>query len=223
MATLTVYPSPGTTLSGMTSYTSTGQDLATARTGNGTQNDDTSAAVTAIGYAGDNDTDFYNQNWRFHTLFDTSALTSGATVSAGVISYYVTAKVDQLGGTNGLAVCISNPASDSVLENSDHQTITKTRQMTSDIDFGSISTAAYQDCTLNATGISNISLTAITKFCATSSFDIDVTPTWGIGEESVLAMSTANETGTSQDPKLVVTYTGGATILPFRALLGVGI
>jgi len=77
----------------------------------------------------------------------------------------------------------------------------------------------YNDFTLNANGISNISKTGITYFGARDSLDTaNTTPTgnnnWNF--------NSSNGAGTTTDPKLVVTYTTGGGTNHNLSLTGAG-
>lgn len=141
-------------------------------------------------------------------LFDTSTLGVGATISAATFSLYVTAKTDNL--SQSVGITSSSPAANNTLANSDFAVANfgGTRFAT-DKTIASISTSAYADWALNASGIAAISLTGITKFGVRGSSDIDNSaPTWA---SSVSANVTAHWAGEANKPKLVVTFTPAST------------
>lgn len=147
---------------------------------------------------------------RVITLFDTSSLTGSATILNATYSLYQTTTFTN---TYGGAVCMvnSSPASNTALVNSDYANVGTTQQA-SDINMSSISQSAYNDWTLNATGIGNISKSSITKFGSRFSFDReDSSPTWQNTKRNQLNFN-STETG-SNIPKLVVNYSSGASFL----------
>ena len=141
-------------------------------------------------------------------LFDTQTLTSSAVISAAVISLYGTGKSDGLAVTPDIDIYTSAPASNTVLAAGDYDSLGSTSQTGSPITYAGWSASAYNDFTFNATGIGNISKTGISKF-GTRNANYDVAgspPTWS-SNSSWLSGYFADQTGTANDPKLVVTYT----------------
>jgi hypothetical protein len=138
-------------------------------------------------------------------LFDTSVIPAGATIDSAVVSLYGAAKNNGLGSPD-LIIVASSPASTSTLANGDFQTI-------GSVSFGSVTYAnfslvAYNDITLNASGRANITKAGISKFGARNSFDFNGSgATWASGADSYVQPWEADRAGTSEDPKLVVTYT----------------
>ena len=212
--TLTVYPVDGTTVSGDVSrrVAGEGESWSSIRVGGGTENryslDDFNPAYIVCS----NTTNGY---WtllrRSIFLFDTSALTSSATISGTTMSLYGISKYNGLGSGNGidLDVYTSTPASNTALQNSDFGQIGTTSQTGSPISWDSFNTSAYNDFVFDSTGKGNVSKTGISKFgVRNSSFDVlGGTPHWvGNNDASGMNISGPSHTGTSQDPKLVVTY-----------------
>lgn len=151
--------------------------------------------------------------------FDSSALTASATISAAVFSIYGSSKADTLGTSTSqgsILVVSSNPALSNTLGNADYDQIGST-------SFGSktyanYSASAYNDFTMNASGISNVSKTGISKFAVRIGADFfDSTPTWSSGASIILEARFADATGTTNDPKLVVTYTLPSATRKFSA------
>ena len=148
-------------------------------------------------------------------LFDTSALTSGATISSATMSVYCSAKNDDSNTHNQtIEVVQSNPASNTSLATGDWNTATRwtmTRQATG-IAHGSITASAYNDFAFNGTGLGNISKTAVSKFGVVISGDADNTePTKDAAHQTLYTGYFSEQTGTSNDPKLAVTYTTTTT------------
>lgn len=136
--------------------------------------------------------------------FDTSALTAGATISAVVLSIRGTGKTNGLGSPD-LHVCSATPANTNNLVNADYGQLGTTSF--GNVAYADYSITGYNDITLNASGISNISKTGISKFGTRLSWDINnnFTGTWASGANSRLSYN-AVAFG-SNFPTLVVTYT----------------
>ncbi len=140
-------------------------------------------------------------------LFDTSSLTANANISAVTISLYVTTNYTYL-GSNSVDIVSSNPASNTDLVIGDYGNLGA-------ISFANVLQSAmslnvYNVWTLNASGKSNISKTNISKFGIRFNWDLtgSFTGTWSMATYvSDVVVSSADATGTSQDPKLLVTYT----------------
>lgn len=148
--------------------------------------------------------------WRIIHLYDTSSLTSGATISAAVSSFVTNSVTD--GWTDSVSVAGCTPASNTALVNADFNIANH-----GSTDFGNVTLASltadgstYNDITLNASGEAAISLTSITKFSYRFTRDVTNTDPSGSGAvNSNITLFLADETGTSKDPKLVITFTAG--------------
>lgn len=207
--TLTAYPdahTESTSVDGQTHRTVASESFATIRAGAGTTVDDSSAGGEFSLYASTTTNEF-TALYRFHCLFDTSSLTSSADITAAVLSLYgIITAANGLGGTPSANIVSSAPASNTALATGDHANMGTT-------DFGSILWSSlainqYNDFTLNADGRANISKTGISKFGARTSFDRlnSFDGTWSSEASCVLVVRTADQTGTDNDPKLVITY-----------------
>ena len=152
-------------------------------------------------------------NWKRLTrgifLFDTSSLTSGANISSAVMSLYGWYKADGLGVTPNLDIYTSTPASNTDIVAGDFDAIGSTSQTGSPVTWANLNAAGYTDFTFDATGRGNVSKTSISKFGArNANYDVAATPpSWSSNHETDLAIYFADQSGTSNDPKLVVTYT----------------
>jgi len=143
---------------------------------------------------------------RIYVLFDTSIISASGTISSAVFSGYGIQK-EAGNGSPDLHLASSSPASNTDLVAADYQQVGIT-------SFGSITYAnftglQYNDITLNAAGVTNISKTGISKFSLQTSWDINnsFTGAWVSLANTDFRIGTAELTGTSEDPKLVVTYT----------------
>ena len=104
----------------------------------------------------------------------------------------------------------ATPASNTALVAADYSTGGTTAYATA-LTYASITTSAYNDFTLNATGLGAIDKTGITKFCGrNANYDVaGVAPANHDQNRTSrrVIVSTADAAGTGQDPKLVVTHT----------------
>jgi len=156
-------------------------------------------------------------------LFDTSALTSEATISAAVLSLYGQNKADSF--TTPIApninIYTSNPASNTDLVAGDYDSAGSTAQCDTAITYSGYSTSSYNDFTLNSTGRGNVSKTGISKFSTrNANYDVaDSAPTFEANKFSFLYTYFADNG--SNKPKLVVTYStvvGPANLKSFNGL-----
>jgi len=163
--------------------------------------------------------DSSGQWWRIIrgiTLFDTSLMTTEAKILSAIWSLYGSSKANAIGNAPALHVVSSNPASNTNLVAGDYQNVGTTSF--GSVSYSNFSTTGYNDISLDSNGIANISKAGISKFgCRTSNDLSDTNPYWGYRLTDGLYGYGADQTGVSQDPKLVVTYLlGGAAI--FQAL-----
>lgn len=177
--------------------------------------------ATIGGAADDTDTSGYAASGKTATdyiiirnflLYDTSSLPDTDTISAATLSLYVIAT---LNGDNDaddwVNIFATTPASNTAIVTDDYEQIGTTAQATQ-IDIGSITAAAYNDWTLNATGLTSISKTGITKFGAREGHDVLNSAYAGAaGTRDQVQFAAADTAGTTQDPKLVVTHAGAET------------
>lgn len=212
--TLTAFPTAGTggpTGDAMVSRQVASETFSTIRSGAGTNTDNSGTALSVIIQASSTSNQF-SEIARAVITFDTSSLTSSASISSAVLSGFGEFNGGGLSGDNDWYIAGSTPATNFNFAASDYAQC----QTTSfgKITNASFSTTAYNDVTLNASGVSNISKTGISKFSLQLGADLNNTaPTWSSGAFMELDVSSADHTGTSQDPKLVVTYTLAATLL----------
>lgn len=169
-----------------------------------------SAIITLIGSTTSNQ---FKTLRRGIFVFDTSSLTSGATISAATLSFACSLQTNGLGSTD-LHVCASTPASDTALANADYSQLGST-------SFGSLAyaswvvdSATYNSISLNASGISNISKTGNSRFGTRLAWDINgsFTGTWASSGQTRYFLNTFAGGGTTSGPKLVVTYSIAATL-----------
>ncbi len=168
--------------------------------------DTTSGEVARID--SDSSQDKWSRIYRSLFLFNTSGLGAGATVTGAIFSISTTGKADGIGITPTLNIFSSNPGSNTVTAIADFQTIGSTPLCDTAITYSGFS-AGYNALALNATGIALVSKTSITKFALReATYDATGTPpTWASSKTSNFDGYYADQTGTINDPKLVVTYT----------------
>ena len=139
-------------------------------------------------------------------LFDTSALGAGFSIGSAVMSLYGLSKVDNLSITPDVDVYASTPASNTSLASGDYAQIGSVSQTGSPLTYANMSTSSYNDFTFNATGRENIAKTGVSKFgTRNANYDVAaVTPAWLSNTSSYFIFYFADQTGTANDPKLVV-------------------
>lgn len=226
-ATGTYYPDPdpeSTTCDGfIQGYNSTWSTARGLTTANGTADAAGASTILELQQTGGN-----NYIRRIFHLFDTSGLTSGASISSATYQWYCTTINSNT--DRGVAVVTTNPASNTNLVQADFNAAGKSRSALDSptegatrISFASLTTSAYNGNSLNATGLSWINKTGVSKFGLNEAeFDIDNVDPDNLSYASFIAADTA---GTSTDPKLVVVYTvagGGTTNQSPFMLMGVG-
>lgn len=230
MATLTVYPSPGVTVDGTVYRDGVDQTMGNIRAGAGTGFLDNATDDQFVYMKGSVTAGQFQKLLRAIFLFDTSALTTDATISATTFSLVVDGTTDgMIGSTSANSVMVlvaSTPASNTGLANGDYGNLGTT-------DFGRSATqtnlvadgATYNDISANASGIAAVSKTSITKFGIKYGWDFDNTTTGltAILNDNVQRVfgEFSDQTGTGRDPKLVVTYTLPSTARAHLTLLGV--
>jgi hypothetical protein len=137
--------------------------------------------------------------------FDTSSLTSGATISSAVLSLYGTSSYYSNPSSSSAVIVAFAPASNNNLVAADFGTFSYTAFAT--IAQASLSQSAYNDFTLDSNGIANISKTGISRFGCIYEVDRAITTITGV--DNIFNFKPADTAGTSNDPKLVITYTTG--------------
>lgn len=145
-------------------------------------------------------------------LFDTSTIPDSDTVSGAVISFYKTATaVTNSDATETFDVVTSNPAANTSLTAADYNISNFGSSTLGSKSLSTMSLSAYFDITLNS--VASISKTGVTKLGHRMGLDLSNTnPTSGGNQSDI---RTADYTGTSSDPKLVVTHAStGITVTP---------
>lgn len=192
----------------------------------GNQTDFTSATMTAPYSGKPSGADF--AIYRLITNFDTSAIPDTDTVSAATLSYWFNSTSDGDNDANAyIGVVTNTSASDTAPAAADYDQFGATEQhdTAQRKDITGITTGAYTDFTLNATGRGNISKTGYSKFGIREGHDIQNDPYSGANSTfSGVNTTLAEQAGTTSDPQLVVVHGAAATpvVQSNLALLGVG-
>lgn len=213
----TFYPDSGnpgtTTVDGRVTNQTTNQSWATKRAaaGDAVNNSTTSDFLGCVeGSVSANQFDYLHRN-RFG--FDTSSITSANVVSAATLSLYGSTKQNDASySDSNLAVSLVSGSfgSNTTLANADYNVANfGSTKYATDLVYSSYSTVGYNDMALNSTGYGAISVTGVTNIGARTAFDVgNVDPSDGTatGKQQFFSHFFADNTGTSKDPKLVVTY-----------------
>jgi hypothetical protein len=210
-ATLTVYPDTGTgstTVDGAVKRDGQNEVWASIKSGAGITALP-SASTAAVGWKTAGGSPNFTDLYRIIATFDTSSLPDGASISSATISLYYHYKNDPASNSPTINVYSSTPASSNNLVAADYSQIGTTAYSTA-ITYANWTSGQYNDFALNATGLAAISKTGISKFgFREATYDAGgSTPTWGGGWQTTnIVGKLADQPGTSQDPKLVITYT----------------
>lgn len=213
--------SPGTTtIDGYIHRYVTSETFSTIRAGAGTYTSAGNTQLEFVRIISSSTSNQYQLMRRFHLGFNTSSLDDGASIDTATLSIWGIAKNAGL-GVPEMGIVSSSPASNTVLANSDYGNFGTTDYATR-YTYGGWSNTAYNTTTFNAAGKSAISLNGVTNLGCRFGWDIDnIAPTWKSVKESYLSGETADSTGTTKDPKLVVEVIVVSGSL-HRLLLGVG-
>jgi hypothetical protein len=208
-STLTEYPDPGTgatTVDGYVVRQSVSETWSTIRAAAGTNADQSSASANVVMMQGAATTNRYSAILRSIFTFNTAAVGAGVVTSA-VFSLYGSGKSDNLGVSPNIDIYGATPASDNALVSADFAQVGSTSYTGTPITYSGWSSSAYNAFTLNSTGRAAIDVSGITPLgVRNANYDAaNVAPTWSAAQSDISAYY-ADETGTSKDPKLVVTY-----------------
>ena len=215
--TLTVYPDADAetnTVDGFASRTATGS-FSVCRTGSGASANSVAQYIWT-GFGCSSTAGVWNNFYRAFTYFNTSSLTSYATISDAVLSlypystYFVKTLLNQ-----SYSLVSATSASDTNIVSADYlYTNFGTTLFAPAFDVASIA-VSYNDFVFNSDGINAISLSGITRIGHRLEADRTGTaPSWSSGKAVRAAMNSADYTGTTTDPKLVITYTVSAPPTP---------
>jgi hypothetical protein len=160
-------------------------------------NDTNDAQQVAVRTNANITTDHYTRLYRGGLPFDTSALT-GQQVDSGTLSIYGVSV--ESGFSPSYSIYTGTGLSFTGLGGTESASAT-------DIAYGSFSTVAYNNYTLNTAGEAHVNVAGTSVFGLRSTFDGDASaPTWSSGVNSELIIYYSEETGTTKDPKLVIVH-----------------
>ena len=159
-----------------------------------------------------------NQYWLFRqfNLFDTSAIADTDTINSATFSVYWTTKLTSTlsleAGNQHLRLIQTTPASNTSIVAGDYDQVGTTGGAP-DFAVASLTTSAYNDWVLNATGLTWINKTGITKLGMRHTADINAEQpiSSSVDQYNGGYGYSADQTGTANDPKLVVVHSAGAT------------
>ena len=194
-------------------------------TSRGIQNENWATFRAAVGLAAD-DTSSPRQimggltsaasspNWRTMVrgiiTFNTSAIPDTDEVDSAIFSFWAESVVDNATLNQGVTLSVSNPASASAVAIDDYVLPGNwgSTEFATRIDIGSVTTGAYNDMTLNSSGEANINISGNSNFGGRISADFDDIEAShpGSQQDALVQVSTADNSGTTQDPKLVVVH-----------------
>ena len=205
--TSTFYPAAGSVapVDGRVQRGSVNQSYSNIHNGAGTAASDSDSIISMILLA-TSTTDNYSALARFICGFDTSSIDDGDNIDSATLSLYGFDSSTGLGDTD-IDIVASTPASTNTLVNSDYAQLGTTRFATG-VAISAFATSAYEDYTLNANGLANISKTTYSFFGARRKWDVDnsFTGTWASSAFTRIRFYSADQAGTTSDPKLVVTH-----------------
>jgi len=209
--TLTVYPDPdteSTSVDGHVGESASDATWATIHGAAGSVSDDSSDRAVFVYIDCDGAENRFRVLYRSIFLFDTSPISDAATLDSAVLSLWGKEKGSEADIDVDAVVVSSDPASNIALENGDYDSL-GTIAFSNVISYASWDTAGYNDFTLNASGESAVDFTGVSKFgIRDDQYDrANVEPTWDYNSGSFLEGYFADQTGTDNDPKLVITYT----------------
>ncbi len=144
-------------------------------------------------------------------LFDTSSIPNDAILNSAKVQVYITYTENSDNDGDDFIVFVSgaNPASNTSLSTADFDqcgSVNSPTEIGTRFDITSATTSSYND--LHITTLSEINKTGITKLCAREGHDVlDSRIDGSMDSYNAIYVYFAERTGTSQDPKLVVTYT----------------
>lgn len=149
--------------------------------------------------------------WRYlgqgHFGFDTSAITDTDTIDSATFSIYGSTTNGGKVDNNSHSVSVVESTYSAPIGSNDYEAIGSTK-FASDMTITAWTDSAYNDFALNASGLANISKTGTDKFALALEADVSATaPSWTSGNAAGVDTTYSEQTGTTQDPKLVIEHT----------------
>jgi len=205
ITTTTFYPS----LDGWAGLSAVSLSWADLRTTSGNASADGSSIAALTAFNSDTVNNKYALLHRSIFLFDTSAIPDTATITQAIFSVKGYSKRNDAPLANvKLNVYSSLPASDIAIVDADNLTLGSTPFCNTDIAYADFSIIGYNAFILNTAGLAAISKTGLTKLGLREvTYDVGgAVPTWGSGDRTNMLGYYSERPGTSDDPKLVITY-----------------
>ena len=213
-----------TSFDGRATIGTAGVSFASVRGGNGTAVNDTLATLAgALLNASTVSNEYFDMGRGFY-LFDTSAIPDTDTIDSATLSVIATAKEETI-ISQSIGWTVATTASNTGATATDYEnSLAAVTRLATDITIASIDVggSTYTDWALNASGLTNISKTGVSKFCEKLSADIDNSaPTWASGGAASITIRNAETADTTSDPKLVVVHSVAAAAANHWLLMGV--
>ncbi|NTW31403.1 MAG: hypothetical protein HGB12_02020 [Bacteroidetes bacterium] len=178
-----------------------------------TSHDATSAPVYDNTATANVDVEKPGANWwisRIYLLFYTNSIPDADIIISANLSLWATSVIDGDNDAQGyISIITSNPASNNALITDDYDQVGTVSQANV-VDLTEMSTGAYTDWTLNSTGLSNISKNGVSKFGAREGHDVENISN-NNGTTSRVDFYMADQSGTLNDPKLVIVHDAPST------------
>ena len=174
--------------------------------GTGTAKDDTGVTniiQTDVGFSGEKGLR------RMFWAFDTSSIGSGQAVTAADLKLYGSTTSNYAISDPDLYIVSGSQASTSSLATSDFGSVGSTSFGTK--TFASWSGAGYNTISLNSSGQAAINMTGYTKLAGRMGNDYNNTDPGTSFASAYMQAYTSEQSGTSNDPQLVVTYTAASS------------
>jgi len=162
---------------------------------------------TVVGFKADQSTNKWE--WIHRGIFpiDTSCLPDSATIVSATFYVYGGDKDNGLDSNMVVNVYSADPVSTSSLEAGDYDSLGSTAYSTA-IAYANLSISGYNSWSFNSDGRNYISKTGYTSLgLRDAAYDVaNSSPTWVSAERTQFSCYFADETGTSKDPYLEITY-----------------
>lgn len=218
MATLVIYPDAGTgatTCDSVMAREGVDEAFSTIRAGAGVGSYPTSNELD-VGLWGSTTNNQFKNLWRAGYGFNSAALGASAVISAANLSIVLFNPINTGVGALSYGVVGFLPSTNNDFVAADYGNFGTTR-LASDIATASLVAdgATYNDWALNATGLAFINKVGVTNLGHRFKDDIDGTTTqivWSSNVNSLIAIYSADNAGTTKDPKLTITYTISSSI-----------
>jgi hypothetical protein len=189
----------------------TSETWSTLRDGNGTSANVTTASDNVVWIRTNATTDRYIGMLRSFFVFDTSSIPDSDNIDSATLSLRGTSITNTYTGQS-VALVPGTLANTNTVATSDYQgTVGNTTRLSSDIAISSWNISGYNDFALNSAGLSHISKTGKSVFSGRMAADVDNSPkTHPAAQQNAIANAYySDQTGTTNDPKLVIEHSEG--------------